>query len=187
MTKHRPATLKERAVDLALGLFLIFICANVFSFIAQLLFIFIAGFFDPTPELVADCKFSDYLGKSLEDYQTCKDQSAHHGTRVELLRGKIPWFWIGFLAFAWKFLKNPIKGLTYDNSEDIIYPAETLMWLVQFFIFHIVLILAVWAALIRDIPAFIALGLGLLSLYLWHLGDRYFRKKFGRRRGCVET
>lgn len=183
MKKYRPSTPKERATGIALGLSLSFIFAAWFAFIAPFLYSFIASFFNPTPEIVADCNIKDYLDKTMSEYKACKDQSAHYDVRVERLSAKIPWFWIGFFPLAWIFLKNPIKGRMRDGREDMIYPAETLWWIVLFFLDHFVLVIAAWAFLARDTSAFIALGLSLLSLCLWHLTDKYFRKRFGRRRG----
>ena len=187
MTKYRPATPKERAVDIALGLFVSLIFAAGFSFIAPVLFSLIAGVFNPEPELIFECNIRDFPDKTLSEYKACKDQSVHYYVQVERLSAKIPWFCIGFFPLAWMFLKNPLKGRIRDGSEDIIYPAEGLWALVRDTLFYIVFFIAIWAFAARDIPAFIALGLGLLSRYLWGLADKYFRKRFGRRRGGVET
>ena len=182
MKTYKPIDGREKAIQIAIGLFVSFIFAAGFSLLAPWIFTWIAGFFDSTPDALRDCKLSDYKDKTLGEMTACWDKSDSYEAKVRRLRRAIPWFWILFIFFGWLFLKNPLRGRMRDNSNDIIYEGEGGWSFLLQLLFQALFFISIWAFLARDKTAFIALGSVVLAILVWYLLHRFFLKKYGKPR-----
>lgn len=166
--------------QIGIGLFVSLIYAVIFGFFAPFLFQWIAGFFDPAPNAPRDCGFSDFLEKTLSEYQACKDQSNSFPIRMERLSRKIPWFWIAFVLFGWTFLRNPLKGRIRDDSEDVTYDGQGGMDFLAMIIGQFMFYICLWAFFIRSKNSFIALGVGIVAILIWYLTHKWLLKNYGQ-------
>ena len=160
-TKYRPITQKEKVKEIGIGLLLALIFAAAVGGIAQLLFQWVIGIFDPAPTAPSDCKFSDFFDGSVgasEAYQACKDQSNSFPNRMERLSDNIPWFWIAFVVLGWAFNRNPLKGRIRNDSDDKRYDGQLGWEFLLYFIVHIMFFISIWFVLVPSIKSGIALA-----------------------------
>lgn len=182
MKKYKTIEGADKVKVILSGIFLSFIFAVGFSFLAPWIFTWITGFFDSTPEALRDCKFSNYSDKTLDEYNRCWENSDSYAAKVRRLRHKIPWFWIAFFSLGWMFWKNPLRGRIRDDSDDIIYEGEGWWVWVSNLLFQVLFFAAIWAFLVRDTLAFTVLAVIIAALILGYVLDRYLRKKYGKPR-----
>lgn len=181
-TKYRPITQKEKVKEIGTGLLLALIFAAAFGGIAQLLFQWVTGFFDPSPTALPDCKFSDFFDGSVgasEAYQTCKDQSNSFPNRMERLSDKIPWFWIAFIFLGWVFNRDPLKGHILDDNEYKRYEGQLGWEFILYFIGHIMFFISIWFVLAPSIKSGIALAIGIGAIIFWNVIHKWLLKKYG--------
>jgi hypothetical protein len=181
-TKYRPITQKEKVKEIGIGFLLALIFATALGGIAQLLFQWGAGFFDPAPNAPPDCKFSDFFDGSvgtLDAYQACKDQSRSFPIRMERLSDKIPWFWIAFVLLSWAFNRNPLKGRKRDDSDRKRYDGQLGWEFVSYVIGHITFFFIIWFLLLPSLRSGIALAIGIGAIIFWVAIDKWLLNKYG--------
>ncbi|MEP4050958.1 MAG: hypothetical protein ABJN22_01805 [Litorimonas sp.] len=177
---YRPITKSEKAQAIGVGLLVALITASAIGFFASFLFQWAAGFFDPTPNAPADCPFTEFLEKTVREYQTCKSQSNSFDTRMERLSRRIPWFWMAFIFMSWVMLKDAFKGRIRDDSEDLSYPGQGVWDFVSTTLGTVIFYILIWVLIARDKSSFIALGL-VVGLMLASIATHYWLlKKYGK-------
>lgn len=181
-TKYRPITRKELAKEIGIAVLIALIFAPALGGVMSILFHSVGGIFDPTPNAPPDCTVIDVLGgnKTLAEHQACKANSNSFDAKFARLESKIPWFWIAFFLIAWAWLRNPLKGRIWDDSEDVTYTGQWGMFFLGMLIFQIMFFICLWALLIRDLTSFIALGIGIAVTWFWHFMDKWLLKTYGQ-------
>lgn len=180
--KFRDATHKERLISIGIGLLMAFIFASTLAFFAPFLFQWGAGFFDPSPNVGSSCNIRNYLDRPLKDLPNltqCRETSDHFEDRTWRLGQAIPWFWIFFLPLAWRLTRNGWKGRIRDDSEDLTYFGQFGMDLLLMLLFHIFLVIAVWAFLLRSPASFIALGVTIAAFIGWGMLNTWCLRRYG--------
>lgn len=187
MDKFKPISGSEKVIQIGIGLLVALIFAIGLVFVAPFLFQWIAVFFDPSAEGLQDCNIQDFRKKTLSEYQACKAQSQSYASKVGRLSHQIPWFWIAFIFFGWRMLRNPLKGRIRDDSHDIVYSGQGAWDSVLLLIMQPMIIVCLWAFLVRDKTPFIALGIGVAVIVFWFLINAWLLKNYGKPRsesGC---